>query len=217
MRTMTESEWMACIDSEAMLRFLRGKTSDRKLRLFAAAAFGRLAALLPDRLQRWGIAMLERLAEGTITRAESRSVTAEVRRAIPPDTWVPGSPPADHPHYVALMLYREFCSSSIAAHAVHASAGLMDGVGERREQARLMRCIFGYPCRSVAADPTWLTFDVLDLARTAYEEWALDRMPIVGYALEEAGCDDEVILSHCRGPGPHIRGCWVVDAILGES
>jgi hypothetical protein len=71
-----------------MLGFVRGKASDRKLRLFAAAGFGCLVALLPNPRQRRGIEMLELLAEGTVTRAECRGVTAEVRRVIPPDDWI---------------------------------------------------------------------------------------------------------------------------------
>jgi hypothetical protein len=149
---MTEVEWESGTDPTPMLGFVRGKVSDRKLRLFAAAGFGRLVALLPDPRQRRAIGMLEQLAEGTVTRAECRGVTADVRRAIPPDDWIAGSPTADHLHYIALMLYREFCSSSISVHAVHAADGLADGVAERREQARLMRCIFGNPFRPMVVN-----------------------------------------------------------------
>src|SRR3712207_6838417 len=92
---MTEDEWLVCDDPILMLEFLRSKASERKLRLFAAAAFGRLAALLPDPRQRRGIEALERWAEGDVARAELRGVGTEVRRAIPADDWVPGSPAAD--------------------------------------------------------------------------------------------------------------------------
>jgi hypothetical protein len=214
---MTEAEWLSCEDPWAMLDTLREKAGDRKLRLFAATAFGRLAGLLPDPRQRRGIELLEQRAEGTVSRAEFNRGTADVRRAIPPDDWVPGSPPADHPHYVALMLYREFCSSSIATHALHASAGLKDQAGERREQIGLMRCIFGNPFRPTRIDPAWMSPGVTALARTIYEERAFDRLHELADALEKAGCHDTDILGHCRQVGPHVRGCWVVDAILGKS
>jgi hypothetical protein len=214
---MTEAEWESSTDPTPMLAFLRGKASDRKLRLFAAASFGRLVALLPDPRQRRGIEVMEQLAEGTVTRAECRGVTAEVRRAIPPDDWIAGTPPADHPHYVALMLYREFCSSSIAIHAVQASAGLADGAGEQHEQARLMRCILGNPFRPVTVDLRWLTSSSVSLAETIYEERAFDRLPILADALEDAGCDSSELLAHCRGEKPHARGCWVVDLVLGRK
>jgi hypothetical protein len=215
---MTEIEWENGTDPTQMLQFVRGKASDRKLRLFAAAAFGRLAALLPDPRQRRGIEMREQLAEGAITLDECRGVVSGVRHAIPPDEWSPGSPPPTiHSHYTALMLYREFCSSSIAVHAVHAADGLGDGVEERHEQARVMRCIFGNPFRSKSVDARWLSPAVVSLARTAYEERAFDRLPILAEALESTGCDDNELLVHCRSEGPHVRGCWVIDAVLGKT
>jgi hypothetical protein len=85
-----------------------------------------------------------------------------------------------------------------------------------RLQADLVRCIFGNPFRPVAFDPRWLTSTVIDLARAAYEGRAWERLPILADALMDAGCDDEQVLGHCHGPGPHARGCWVVDAILGK-
>jgi hypothetical protein len=64
-------------------------------------------------------------------------------------------------------------------------------------------------------DPAWLTSTALALARGIYDDRAFDRLPILADALEEAGCDDAEVLGHCRGPGPHVRGCWVVDMLLG--
>jgi hypothetical protein len=55
------------------------------------------------------------------------------------------------------------------------------------------------------------------LAQAIYDDRAFDRLPILADALEEAGCDTADILAHCRGPGPHVRGCWVVDLILGKQ
>jgi hypothetical protein len=115
------------------------------------------------------------------------------------------------------MLYREFRSSSIAVHAVHAADGLADGAGERHEQARLMRCIFGDPFRSRTVDARWLGPAVVSLARTIYEGRAFDRLPILAEALEATGCDDSELFVHCRGEGPHVRGCWVIDAVIGKS
>lgn len=66
-------------------------------------------------------------------------------------------------------------------------------------------------------EPRWRSETVLALAAGIYAEGAFDRLPILADALEEAGCDNTDILAHCRGPGPHVRGCWVVDLILGKS
>jgi hypothetical protein len=130
-------------------------------------------------------------------------------------------PSTDHPHYVALMLYREFCSSSIATHSVQAAAGLADGAGEQHEQVRLMRDITGpIPFRPVPADTSWLQWKdgtVVKVAQAVYEDRAFDRLPILADALEDVGCTDADILTHCRGPGPHVRGCWVVDLLLGKA
>ncbi|MCE9561576.1 MAG: hypothetical protein K8U57_05935 [Planctomycetes bacterium] len=80
-----------------------------------------------------------------------------------------------------------------------------------------MRDIIGNPFRPVVADPSWLTSDVIALAQGIYEDRAFDRMPILADALQDAGCDNEDVLSHCRQPGEHVRGCWAVDLILGKS
>jgi hypothetical protein len=81
----------------------------------------------------------------------------------------------------------------------------------------LIRDIFGNPLRPVRVNPSWLTSDVAVLGRVVYDERAVDRLPILADALEDAGCTDGAILEHCRGPGPHVRGCWVVDLLLGKS
>jgi hypothetical protein len=85
------------------------------------------------------------------------------------------------------------------------------------EEAALLRDVFGNPFRSVAIDPEWLSSTVLTLASGIYEEKAFDRMPILADALQDADCDNEEILNHCRSEGPHVRGCWVVDLLLRRS
>jgi hypothetical protein len=84
-------------------------------------------------------------------------------------------------------------------------------------QARFLRDIFGNPFRTVAIDPSWLTSTVVSLAEGIYTDRAFDRLTILADALQDAGCDDPDILDHCRGPGPHVRGCWVVDLVLGKG
>ena len=82
--------------------------------------------------------------------------------------------------------------------------------------AEFMRDIFGNPFRPVTADPAWLTSDVVALATSIYAEKAFDRLPILADALQDAGCDNADVLDHCRSDGPHVRGCWVVDLLLGK-
>ena len=80
--------------------------------------------------------------------------------------------------------------------------------------------MFGNPFRPPAIDPAWLAWNnrtVPKLAQTIYDDRRYDVMPILGDALEDAGCTDERIIEHCRGSEPHVRGCWVVDLILGKN
>jgi hypothetical protein len=66
-------------------------------------------------------------------------------------------------------------------------------------------------------DPQWCTDTTLALARHIYHSRNFSAMPILADALQDAGCDDETVLQHCRGMGPHVRGCFVVDACLGKE
>jgi hypothetical protein len=114
--------------------------------------------------------------------------------------------------------------------AAHAAASVADaqagGVGrwvlaraaERNAQAALLRCIFGNPFRPAAADPAWRTSTAVALARGIYDERAFDRLPILADALQDAGCENEDVLNHCRNEAqPHVRGCWAIDLVLGKA
>ena len=104
-----------------------------------------------------------------------------------------------------------------AAHAIELESSSEGGFCERRIQSLLLRDVFGNPFCPVTLAPAWLTSDVLLLARGIYEEKAFDRMPILADALQDAGCNNPDVLNHCRGDGPHVRGCWVVDLVLGKQ
>jgi hypothetical protein len=58
---------------------------------------------------------------------------------------------------------------------------------------------------------------VRKIVKAIYDERAFERMPILADALEDAGCDDQDILNHCRQSGEHVRGCWVLDLLLGKA
>ncbi|MCI0704909.1 MAG: hypothetical protein L0241_27940 [Planctomycetia bacterium] len=84
--------------------------------------------------------------------------------------------------------------------------------------AILLRDIFGNPFQPVAPNPAWRTDTVLALARQMYESRDFSAMPILADALQDAGCDNEDVLNHCRDTNqPHVRGCWVVDLVLGKE
>ena len=80
-----------------------------------------------------------------------------------------------------------------------------------------MRDVFGNPFRPVAFAPQWHTDTAVALAREMYDSRDFSLMPILADALQDASCEDEAVLSHCRGEGPHVRGCWVVDLVLGRQ
>ena len=84
-------------------------------------------------------------------------------------------------------------------------------------RADLLRDIFGNPFCPVTSDLSWLTSNVIDLAQGIYADHAFECMPILGDALEDAGCDNADILNHCRQPGEHVRGCFCLDLILNKS
>jgi hypothetical protein len=89
----------------------------------------------------------------------------------------------------------------------------------RREQCGLVREFFG-PVRLIAPDPAWLAWNggtVRGLAESILRDQAFERMPVLGDALEDAGCQAGVVLAHCRGPGLHTRGCWVIDWLTGRG
>ena len=88
----------------------------------------------------------------------------------------------------------------------------------RQHNLVLFRCVFGNPFRPVSFSPTWRTSTALTLASQMYESRDFSLMPILADALQDAGCEDEQLLSHCRNPrATHVRGCWVVDLVLGKE
>lgn len=88
---------------------------------------------------------------------------------------------------------------------------------EAEQQAVLARDIFGSPFYSVRFDMSRVTEAAVSLADAIYREQAFERLPVLADALEASGCDDSRILAHCRGPGLHVRGCWVVDLVLRKA
>ena len=84
----------------------------------------------------------------------------------------------------------------------------------------MLRDIFVNPCRPATLNPAWLTWHdglLVSMAQKMYESRDFSDMPVLADALEEAGCTNPDILDHCRSGGEHVRGCWVVDALLGKQ
>jgi hypothetical protein len=106
-----------------------------------------------------------------------------------------------------------------------AQAGLLrDVVGNPYRAANRLRRTHAWGRKPLAVRSSWLAGDVLALCQAAYAERELpsghlcsERLAVLSDALEEAGCSEEAILSHLRSPGPHVRGCWVLDLILDKQ
>ena len=226
---MTEAEWLACEKPWLMLGFLRGRAGERKLRLFACACCRRIWPLLADERSRAGVEVAERYADGLANAAQLTRADNLAARAFQAILWEPNrmagaaklaasaawgvtaAPSEVNPIGGDIVL--EMANSA----ALQIGDAAADQDRERSAQSHLLRDIFGNPFRPVTLDPAWLTPNVVDLARTIYDERAFDRLPILADALLDAGCDSADILDHCRSEGPHARGCWVVDLILGKS
>ena len=229
---MTESEWLECTDPTPMLEFLRGKASDRKLRLFAVSCCRRIWQMVTDERLHKAIEVLAEFADGQ-TYEEQLGSAAEAAEAVEDDAFTTGAHVTEEAACaVRAAIYDKLVeTASYAARAIACNAGDYGSPawetvkeGETVAQCGLLNDIFGNPFRPLTIDSAWLTPTVTTLATAAYEERILPsgqldpaRLAVLSDALEEAGCDHADILSHLRSPGPHVRGCWVVDLLLGKE
>jgi hypothetical protein len=223
---MTESEWLACDNPDLMIESaIAAQISSRKLRLFACACVSTIWHLLEDERSRNAVLTAEQFADGVATVRELEEARDAAQAAVR-DASLAASWAAVHAAScgVAQAASRNalwealWAASQAAAQAALRDASLAaTGAAIRAAHCGLLRCVFGNPFRQVAVDPGWLTPTVVRLARGIYEGREFDCLPILGDALEDAGCTDEMLLGHCRSAGPHARGCWVVDLLLGRG
>jgi hypothetical protein len=197
-QVIDELTWLSCLRPRYLLRYLKDRTTDRKLRLWACAATARRYAQ-EEGVLAW-VALVERWADGDYP-PELKSYACDGL----------GSESAWEAAYEGTLRTLERLPSS-------------DKKNRYTEfQLAAVREIFGNPFRPVVLDPGWLTPTVVSLAQAAYEERLrptghLDaaRLAVLSDALEEAGCSDAAILGHLRGSGPHLRGCWPLDQLLNK-
>lgn len=224
---MTEAEWLAFTDPQRLLFGGCVGLTRRRLCLIAAA-FARCAARLvpPERIDpalnrlesmdepggmptEHGGAVLAVTAVGRLmVEAASRLTRTDYSHQCTPD-----------PSLITAV-------SDVGILARIANAAVRSGRGrsvkaarirERQQQRGLIREIAGNPFRPAAFDPSWLTSTVVALAQGVHRDRAFDRLPILADALQDAGCENVDILNHCRQPGAHVRGCWVIDLLLGKE
>jgi hypothetical protein len=231
---MTEQEWLQATDPQSMLTFCWEKASKRKQRLLAVG----FCRHTWDLLSEWGrraVEVAERFADGQATDQELREARdiadtssceedglhqqAELERCLR------RSPEDEEPFLRELDHYRDRLHAAMLAH----TSTFPDEWLNRRElpsgglwknTAGLVRCLFGNPSRSLTIDSAWLSWHnglLVLMARQIYDSRDFRDMPVLADALEEAGCTNPDILDHCRSGGEHVRGCWVIDALLGKS
>jgi len=218
---MTEEEWLTSADMESMLNCLvtvrfpkvepcNWHEGERKKRLFVAGCLRRVAALLPAEYRAL-TELIELHADGLVDVTTRRKVVSAAERV----EW-------DHNNLLFAINYDDiglFChhAASIATEAIP-GGGDNTRNAESLKHAALLREIFGNPFRPVGFDPAWRTSDAMALATGIYDGRAFDRMPILADALQEAGCDNDDLLRHCRDPDAnHVRGCWALDLVLGKE
>jgi hypothetical protein len=242
---MTETEWWTATGPSDWPHrlfnwlFFAG-ASDRKLRLSCVACCRSVApfaggAPFPHLLQ-----LIEGLADGSevedLVNRDVESIQAreyeryqalfsgeshptlmeEVEHSVRCAILTAGSPYRDREWHQSRK--KHSYSSYVAGEILSATELLGQRDAAEQSIIRMLHDIFGpLPFRDVHVAPEWLTSNVLALAFGIYAEMAFDRLPILADALQDTGCEDADLLTHCRGPGPHVRGCWVVDLLLGKQ
>ena len=224
---MTEADWLAWDGPQRMLAFVRSRISDRKLRLYFCAGCRFVWHLLVVSQSREAVEVAERFADGAaaIEDLGSANYWAEL-------DCLPVLPDEHHAAAAGLAEYAA-CGSLLR---VDPECGKPFGFARhctiQFERMRtlpwpggwLIREVVGNPFHPVSFDPAWRTANVVALAQAIYEERELPsgrldrtRLAILADALLDAGCESDDILAHCRSEGPHVRGCWVIDLIMGKE
>jgi hypothetical protein len=229
---MNEAEWLTCSEPDQLVAALGSGISERKLRLLlcalcrramAAPPHGFLSAPPPTRITK-ALEVAERYADCQATPkmlldARSRAWEAvtsmgaqlhRLHRALP----TAQQRLEHHVLAVVAMTIHTAKQELLGSSLTNMRSLLCDDTW----LADLLREVFGNPFRPAKVGPAWSSWNggaVLQLAREVYSHNSFDCLPVLADALEEAGCTDPDILSHCRSAGEHVRGCWILDLILG--
>ena len=229
---MSEEKWLDKeIDPYWLIGELRGtslprtKVGRRKLRLFACGCCRLIWSNLSDARLRAAVNVAEQFADGNGTATELKAAGAAAHKTIAKNSRGFGEDDPNAQLHTAV----EMATSATTAKPLSAALGMvmfpfpLAGYRGPPEEANslicdLLRDIFGNPFRSVSFSPSWRTDTTRSLARTMYDAREFSAMPILADALQDAGCDSADVLDHCRDPKQvHVRGCWVVDLVLGKA
>jgi hypothetical protein len=209
---MNEDEWLVCADPESMVTFLLGKKNDRKLRLFSCAFCRSIWTLIGGKCFRNAVEVAEQFADGFATKKDLASAKKESGAALERS----GLNGATGTPQNALGCAWSTTRTPLGSAAMY-PLWVFTESPERMLQLSLLRDIFGNPFRPLSLDPSWLTRKVVAVAQRIYDNRDFDLLPRLADAFEGVGCHDTEILSHCRSSGPHVRGCWALDLVLGKE
>jgi hypothetical protein len=236
---MTEAEFNTCTDPQALLAYLcnGGRVGDRKAGLFGVACCRRLLDFLADPLAEKAVRLREDVADGlgsveelnaalTVVqdRANAQPAAGAIHNGMIGVVLTAGALPPQPMFWLGLHSLANAVGGSAAPGAVieeddwaspHDPRWRDAKAAERAAQATLLRDLFN-PFHSLASPDAWRTLAVVALANSIYDDRRWEDMPILGDALQEAGCDDAEVLAHCRGT-VHARGCWLVDLLLNKE
>jgi hypothetical protein len=220
--TVTEKEWLTTDNPTNLLNHVGATAHARKFRCVAAEV-ARTVRSEVDMLGGLGgrvIRAVEAYADGKLDDATAEQLRLAVRtylsnhfETLSADQRIGFAGVSHGLAEVPFVAAHNTVDATLRLRGIEYGAGLPHA----RYVVDVIRCIVGNPFRPVACDPSWRTTTVVGLTDAIYTERAFDRLPILADALEEAGCTHPDVLAHCRGDGPHARGCWVVDLILGKS
>jgi hypothetical protein len=229
--SMKESHWQTCTTPEEMLGVLRDLDSDRLLRLYACACCRLLWQIVPTRHARRAVEVSERFADGWTTPEALQTIRMAAQRVRAPGIWLAAWAAAEAaapdawqaaqwaPSWAAEAAAEAAGRLALAARAKAEALGMADAAWHdaRREHCAILRDIVGVPRQTAKLHPDWLAWndgEVVRLAQAIYDDGRFDDLGGLAAVLEEAGCNDPGILGHCRAPSSHVRGCWVLDAVL---
>jgi hypothetical protein len=206
-----EPDWLNGNDPSLPLTFVKPWASARKCRLFACACANNWLHLIHVPIAKQIIEQSEEYADLRITQEQLHEVYQTGQTLFEQL-----SDPESDKFLVAWMTaYPDACTAALSvAQSVQRIVDVMDA---RYAQTSLLYDIFGNPFRSECIEAPNLTSEVDGLARFIYQERAFGEMPILADALQDAGCENNTILEHCRQPDKHVQGCWVVDLLLSKK
>ena len=204
-----------------MLRHLqyRGDNYDRKLRLFACACCRRIWEEIPDSRSQNAVEMAERYADGFATEEEMNAASHMALDASDQAQAMDWENAANAAYSASACGISAF---DVAIYASVDSCDVYEECGDNRYheriiQAHILRDIVGNPFKPRTFQTQWKTQTIIQLSQSMYDDRDFTAMSILGDALEEAGCTNEEILRHCRERDLHVRGCWLVDLVLGKE